>query len=151
MARSDGGWRVSGGPDITVRDAQVRLTAAANLCYESDEYGVLFRSQVEAGRLSGYLFKLTCGGQVRVENLRRSEPSVLIDWTTPAFVQKGENVLMIWAARDTLHFYLNERFFGTVHDGAHRAGGFGVYLRDRTAGGASVSFTRLTVREVVMP
>ncbi len=152
MAHPDRGWRVSGGPDIIVRDAQLRLTAATNLCYEADEYGVLFRSKVEnGGILSGYLFKLTCGGQMRVENLRNSEPSVLIDWMTPVFVQKGENVFMIWAARDKLNFYLNDRFLGTVNDGTHREGGFGVYLRDRTAGGASVSFTRLTVREVIAP
>lgn len=152
MARSDSGWRASGGPEIEVRDAQLRLTSVVNLCYENDEYGLLFRSKVESGgALSGYLFKLTCGGQVRVESLRSSQPSVLIDWTTPAFVHKSENVFMIWAARDRLNFYLNERFIGTINDRTHRQGGFGVYLRDRTAGGASVSFTRLTIREVVAP
>jgi hypothetical protein len=152
MARSDAGWRAAGGPDVTVRDAQLRLTARTNLCYENDEYGLVFRSKLESNRrLSGYLFKLTCGGRVRAETLRGGESSVLLDWVSPAFVQKGENTFMVWASKDRFNFYLNDRYLGSVNDRTYSSGGFGVYLYDRTTGGASVSFTALTVKEIVNP
>lgn len=159
MSRSDAFWRISSGPDfIRAGDQQVRLATRANLCYENDEYGLLFRNTNSAGaeqtRFNGYLFKINCGGQARVELLRDSLPSVLLDWTaTPAIVAgaPAENTLLVWAAGEQLHFYVNDKHVGSVTDRAFAEGDVGVYLRDRTNGGLSVSFTALTIREVTLP
>jgi hypothetical protein len=155
MARSDLGWRVSSGPDVAAGDLQLRLTTRTNLCFERDEFGVLFRNTNTPDFLfNGYLFKLNCAGQARVELLRDSQPSVLLDWVaSPAIVAgaPAENELMIWAARDQFHFYVNETYVGSVTDGAFADGDFGMFVRDRTNGGLSVSFTALTLRQVTAP
>lgn len=157
MTRPDAGWRISMGPDVIAGDQQLQLTVRANLCYERDEYGLLFRNTTSSGdapRFNGYVFKLNCAGQARVELFRDSQPSVLLDWTASPAIQAGapaENVLLVWAAQDQFHFYVNGKHLGSLTDGAFAEGDFGVYLRDRTNGGISVSFTALTVKEVKLP
>ncbi|MBL8056921.1 MAG: hypothetical protein JNK29_09500 [Anaerolineales bacterium] len=159
MSRSDAFWRISSGPDfIRAGDQQVRLATRVNLCYDADEYGLLFRNTNSTSgdqtKFNGYLFKITCGGQARVELLRDSVPSVLLDWTrTPAIVAgaPAENALLVWAAGDQLHFYVNDKHVGSLTDRAFADGDVGVYLRDRTNGGLSVSFTGLTIKAVTLP
>jgi len=155
MARGDQGWRISGGPDVQVANAQFRLTVRTFLCYERDEYGLLLRSRANQNfEFSGYLFKLSCGGQARVELMRDNDPSVLLDWIPTPAIQPGapaENTLMVWAANEQLHFYVNERHIGSITDETFTSGNFDMYLRDRTNGGLSVAYTRLTVKEVQTP
>lgn len=155
MSRSDAGWRISGGPQVRAGDQQIRLATRTNLCYEKDEYGVLFRGKLdERGRFSGYLFKINCGGQARLEALRNHEVSVLADWIPTPAIQPGapaENVLLVWAAGEQINLYVNDKFIGTFTDKNFSEGDFGLYLRDRTNGGLSVSFTSLTVKEVIAP
>jgi hypothetical protein len=141
MSRSDAFWRISSGPDfVRAADQQVRLAARANLCYENDEYGLLF--------------KVNCRGQARVELMRDSVPSVLLDWTASPAITTGapaENALLVWAAKDQMHFYVNDKYVGSVTDKSFAEGDVGVYLRDRTNGGLSVSFTTLTIKAVTLP
>lgn len=157
MTRPDAGWRISIGPDVKAGNQQIALTVRVNLCYDQDEYGLLFRNTTPDGevvRFNGYLFKLNCGGQARVELFRDSQPSVLLDWTASPAIQPGapaENTLLVWAAGDQFHFYVNGKHIGSLKDGAFAEGEFGVYLRDRTNGGVSVSYTALTVKEVALP
>jgi hypothetical protein len=156
MKRGDAGWRISSGPDfVTVGDQQLRVTARTNLCYERDEYGVFFRGVLDSNNnFSGYLFKLSCNGQVRVELLQESQSSVLVDWVSASAVVPGapaENTLMVWAAKEQFHFYVNDKYVASLSDKTFAEGGFGLYLRDRTNGGASVSFAALTLKEVKRP
>lgn len=155
MTRGDQGWRISGGPDVQATNAQFRLTVRTFLCYEKDEYGLLLRSRANQNfEFSGYLFKLSCGGQARVELMRDNEFSVLLDWIPTPAIQPGapaENTLMVWAANEQLHFYVNERHIGSATDKTFTSGNFDLYLRDRTNGGLSVAYARLTVKEVVAP
>lgn len=155
MTRGDQGWRVSGGPDVQAVNAQYRLTVRTFLCYEKDEYGLLFRSRANQNfEFSGYLFKLSCGGQARVELMRDNDPSVLLDWIPTPAIQSGapaENTLMVWATNEQLHFYVNERHIGSATDKTFTGGNFDLYLRDRTNGGLSVAYSRLTVKEVTAP
>lgn len=155
MKRNDLGWRISGGPDVQAGNQQIRLTARANLCYANDEYGLFFRGRLDdRGRFSGYLFKVNCGGQARLEQLLNNEQRVLLDWTTTPAIQAGapaENTLLIWTAEDQIHLYVNDRYVGTAADNTYAEGEFGLFLRDRTNGGLSVSFTELIVKEVTAP
>jgi hypothetical protein len=156
MKRSDSGWRIDNGPDfVTAGDQQTRLTARTNLCYDNDEYGLMFRTITKTDsnntRFDGYLFKLNCAGQARVEVFKDSQISVLMDWTASPAIQKGapaENTLMVWAAKDQFHVYVNDKHVGSLTDPSFAEGVFGVYLRDRTNGGLSVSFSNLVVKEV---
>jgi hypothetical protein len=155
MTRSDQGWRISGGPDVQAANAQYRLTVRTFLCYEKDEYGLLFRSRANQNfEFSGYLFKLSCGGQARVELLRDNEPSIVLDWIPTPSIQASapaENTLMVWALNEQLHFYVNERHIGSATDKTFTSGNFDVYLRDRTGGGLSVAYSKLTVKEITAP
>ncbi len=152
MKRSDLGWRIAGGPDVRAGDQQITLTVRANLCYANDEYGVLFRGQLDArGRFNGYVFKVNCAGQARLERLLENGQTVLLEWTPVSALQPGapaENTLLVWAMQDQFNVYANDRFVGSATDKAFREGIFGLFLRDRTDGGLSVSYTRLRVRQV---
>lgn len=153
MKRNDLGWRIAVGPGVRAGDQQIRLTVRTNLCYPNDEYGLFFRGQPDArGRLNGYVFKVNCAGQARLERLLENGQTVLLEWTPVAGLQTGapaENTLLLWAAQDQLNLYANDRFVGSATDKTFREGVFGLFLRDRTNGGLSVSYTRLVVREVV--
>jgi hypothetical protein len=142
--------RVTGGnPELKVGDLLLRVTSVTNLCYDNDEYGVMFRVNAEA--TDGYLFELSCEGKARVEALHNYQPTVLVDWTaSPAIVRNApaENTLMVWAAKDTFHFYVNDRYLFTTYDGTYKEGTFGFYIYDRTSGGESVSFDNLIVKAV---
>jgi hypothetical protein len=152
MKRNDLGWRIAGGPDVRAGDQQITLTVRANLCYANDEFGVFFRGQLDArGRFNGYVFKINCAGQARIERLLDNGQTVLLEWTPVAALQTGapsENTLLVWAAQDQFNVYANGRFAGNATDKTFREGVFGLFLRDRTNGGLSVSYTRLIVREV---
>ncbi len=156
MSSSGLGWRIAPGPGLTVGDQQIRLTTRTSLCYELDEYGLLFRglSSQTGAAFSGYLFKLSCAGRARVEVLRANEVSVLLDWTAlPAIVPgaPAENALTVWAAKGQLHFFVNDKHLGSAFDTTYPSGGYGLFLRDRTSGGLAVGFDDLFVRAVQAP
>lgn len=152
MTRPDLGYRFSLGPEVSVGDQQLRVTARPHLCYAQDEYGVMFRfAHTAANNYNGYIFKLRCDGAARVELLRDEQFSVLIDWTpSPAIVPgaPAENTMMVWMASDRFHFYVNQRYLFSLADPTYAEGFYGLYLRDRTSGGLTVSFDDLTAREV---
>jgi hypothetical protein len=145
--------RLTGGqPERKVGDQQLRVTAVTNLCYAKDEYGVMFRVNPEI--TDGYLFELNCEGKARVEVLRNYQPTVLVDWTaSPAIVPNApaQNTLMVWAAGNQFHFYVNDRYLFSAIDKTFAEGTYAFYIYDRTAGGASVSFDSLTAKKVTMP
>lgn len=140
---------------LQISDQQVRLTIRPNLCFDLDEYGLMFRLGTDAaGNYQGYVFKLKCGGGARVEILRGTQAEVLLDWTaSPAIVPgaPAENTLMVWMVGDQFNFYVNDTYLASLANPAFTTGFYGVYLRDRTNGGESVSFTNLVAREVKLP
>jgi hypothetical protein len=155
MQKGNLGFRLRGGPRLTLGDQQARVTVRVNLCYERDEYGLLFRAQEQGdGTFSGYLLKLNCAGQARVEQVRGTATTTLVDWSaSPAIVPgaPAENTLLVWAAGPLFRFFVNDRYLFEAHDGSFTAGTFAVYLRDRTNGGESVSFANLVARAVSAP
>lgn len=156
MAQPEAFWRIASGPDFArAGDQQVSVSVRTNLCYERDEYGLLFRNTAGAdGKFNGYLFKLTCGGLARVEALSGSVSTVLLDWTAASAIVPGapaDNTLLVWAAGNQMHFYVNGRYLASASDSAYSEGTVGLYLRDRTNGGLSVSFADLAVKAVTPP
>lgn len=156
IPQRDAGPQAALGPVVAVGDQQVRVTARAHLCYERDEYGLMFHaSRTASGRYNAYLFKLTCGGLARVERLLNSQTAdVLADWTpSPAIVPRApaENTLMVWMAEGQFHFYVNDKYVFSALDRSYAEGTYGFYVRDRTAGGMSLSFLNLVARAVTPP
>lgn len=152
MFSSNAFWRISIGPEQQLGDQQTRVTVRANLCAANDEAGLLVRGSLTPNsRFNGYLFKINCSGRARIEKLTNSEPAVLLDWTASPNIATGapaENTLLVWAVKGELRFYVNDRFVGAVNDTSYAEGILGLYLRDRTQGGLSVSYTNLVVREI---
>jgi hypothetical protein len=74
-----------------------------------------------------------------------------VDWTASAAIvpnAPAENTLMVWAAQDQFHFYVNDKYLFSVSDKTFADGTLGFYIYDRTNGGESVSFSNLTVKAV---
>jgi len=63
----------------------------------------------------------------------------------------AENTLMIWMAKDQFHFYVNDKYLLSLQDATLAEGFYGFYVRDRTNGGESVSFSDLAAKEVKLP
>jgi hypothetical protein len=155
MTQGNVGLRYTIRPDISVGDQQLSVTAITNLCYERDEYGVLFRGVTDSNNNDHmYVFKLNCGGSARVERVHNLQATPAVDWTaSPAIVSgaPAENRMMVWMADDQLHFYVNDKYLFSARDATFAEGFYGFYIRDRTNGGASVSYMDLVARAVTLP
>lgn len=142
-------------PDLLGGDQQTRVTVRTNLCYDLDEYGLIFRGVRDALRNDFfYVFKLSCSGKARLELVKNYNVTVLVDWTASAAIAAGapaENTLLVWAAGKQMHFFVNEHYLFSASDDAYLKGGWGLYLRDRTNGGESLSFFNLVARAVTAP
>jgi hypothetical protein len=155
MMQGNVGSRFTAREDLKIGDQQLRVTTRANLCYPRDEYGVMFRLIVDSLKnYYGYIFKLNCEGQARVELLQNVQTTPLVDWTASPVIVPGapaENTLMVWMAKDQFHFYVNDKYVFSLTDKTYAEGFYAFYIRDRTNGGESVSFDDLVVREVKLP
>jgi hypothetical protein len=155
MTQANVGLRYTVRPDISGGNQLVAVTAIANLCYERDEYGLLFRGITDSNNNDHmYVFKLNCGGAARVELVQNLQATTLVDWTaSPAIVSgaPAENKMMVWMAGDQFHFYVNDKYLFSAKDATLAEGFYGFYVRDRTNGGESVSYMDLVAREVTVP
>jgi hypothetical protein len=152
---SNQGWRISLGPDsFSAGDQRVQVTAQALACGDQDEWGLLYRSEfTENGKFNGYVFKLNCAGQVRVERLQENQSSVLLGWVLVDGANKGaggENTLMIWAVGSEMRFYVNDIYVGTVMDENYESGEYGIYAQDRTNGNAEFLFVAMRVYQITL-
>lgn len=157
MFESGSGWRATiGPPGIVIGDQQTRLTIGTESCANGDEYGLIFRSAFDEDEstFDGYVFAINCAGQVQVSELDDSQRTVLLNWQPSGAINAGaptDNTLLIWAADEEFNFYVNDEYIGTVSDDRYSQGGYGLYLWDRSGGGASVVYDDLIVREVELP
>lgn len=157
LAKRSGTWRFTISDDtINVGDQQLRVTARAEVCAENDEYAVLFRGRVDAAtsNYSYYAFKLRCGGAARLERLDGPDTTVLVNWTASPAIKAGagqDNVLMVWANKGEMRFYVNDQYLFSAQDTALTEGFYGFYLQDRTNGNMAVSWQNLEVRSVNVP
>jgi len=143
-------WTVR--PDREFGNQQLQVTVRTLMCSGRDEYGLLFRVNEDAD--SGYIFKLNCPGEARLERLQAYQSSILTDWTPAPGVVGGapaENVWLIWVGGNQFHFYLNGKYVFSARDDTFARGRVGFYLRDRSTGSAQVAFKNLVVREITVP
>lgn len=157
VAKRSGTWRFTISDDsVRVGNQQVRVTARTEVCAENDEYALLFRGRVDAATTtySYYAFKLRCGGAARLERLDGPNTTVLVNWTASPAIRAGagqENVLMVWANKDEMRFYVNDQHLFSAQDAALTEGFYGFYLQDRTNGNMAVSWQNLEARSVSVP
>lgn len=150
---SNQGWRVSLGPDtFSAGNQRVHLTAKALSCGEQDEWGLLYRSEfTDENKFNGYIYKINCAGQIRVEKLEDNQSSVLLGWVPAEGAETGdgsENTLMIWTFGEEMRFYVNGNYIDTVIDPTYSSGEYGIYAQDRTDGEAEFLFTSFRVYHV---
>jgi hypothetical protein len=149
------GWRISLGPDtVSIGDQVVEITTRAEVCRDQDEWGLLFRGMfTEENRFNGYLIKMNCTGQVRMEILEENMGSVLLDWTAVEGVETGsgsENSLMVWTEGKEFRIYVNQTFVATVEDTTYDNGQYGIFGQDRSTGDAQFLFLSMQVYAVTI-
>jgi hypothetical protein len=155
-AKQSGTWRFTISPDtVKVGNQQIRVNAHVNVCVGSDEYGLLFRGSADAeSNYNFYAFKLRCDGAARLERLQGNDVSVIVDWTTSPAIQPGPNAnhaLLVWANKDQMRFYVNDRYLFSAQDAALTEGFYGFLLYDQTNGSMSVSWNGLEAKAVTLP
>jgi hypothetical protein len=157
MSQANSGWRFTVSPtDLRFGDQQLKLTTHTAACGDNDEYGVLFRmaespAPDNPSPYDGYLFKLRCSGAARLELIRGTTNTVLVDWTPSAAINTGapaDNALTVWARGGEMRFYANDQYLLSANDATLATGFYGLYLYDRSAGGLTVNFEDLLVRSV---
>jgi len=50
-----------------------------------------------------------------------------------------------------MYFFINDRYIASATDDTLASGFWGLYVRDRTFGGESISFVNLVAQEVIAP
>jgi hypothetical protein len=147
------GWRISLGPDgVIVGNQQVLLKALPEVCSEKDEFGLLYRGTfTENNQFNGYVFKLNCAGQAKVDRLEDNDGTTLLGWTAVEgldAVAGSEITFLVWAGGEEMRFYVNDTYVGAVSDSTYKSGQYGIFAQDRTNGNALFLFTSLQVFDV---
>jgi hypothetical protein len=139
---------------LTTRQAPVfydfyaEITARTSLCTGEDEYGLMIRAQPGS---SYYRFALSCDGRARVDRISGGAASNMIPWTTFGVVPgraPGTARLGVWAAGETLNFFVDDFYLFSVRDTVLYSGTLGVFARTAGETPVTVSFSELVVREV---
>ena len=134
-------------PDVG--DFYGEITVNPVLCSSRDEYGFLFRVY---GLNQYYRFGLSCGGEIRLDQILGDGSIVLYPWTRSASVPVGApsvSKLAVLAVGDQIYFYINGDPQFSVSDQPRGVGSFGVYARSTGENALTVTFSDLLVREVL--
>ena len=155
-AKQNGTWRFTISPDtVKVGDQQIRVSAHTNVCADADEYALLFRGALAPeGLYTFYAFKLRCDGAARLEILKGSDVTVIVDWTSSPAIKPGagaDNTVTVWAHKDQMRFYVNDQYLFSAQEATLAEGFYGFLLYDRTNGNMSVSWKGLEAKAVILP
>lgn len=134
-------------PDLSEYYAEI--TASPVLCSGRDEYGFLFSVY---GNGQYYRFALSCSGEMRLDRLSPSGITVLYPWTRNASVPAGApsvTKLAVLVVDGEIHLFLNGESSFSITGQQSTFGSFGVYARSVGGTALTVSFTDLTIREVL--
>jgi hypothetical protein len=105
----------------------LEVTAQPQECAGLDRYGVIVRSDSEAG----YLFGFTCDGRYSFRRWNGTRMTKLVEWTAGPNILKGANQtnrLGIRVNGGTFSLYANGTLLTEVPDDTYSEGGFGVYV-----------------------
>ena len=154
MKAANSGWRFTISPDtLQLGSQQVSLNSHTVACGPNDEYGLMLRVKPDQSDslFSGYLLKLRCSGQASFDVISGTARRALVDWTASPAIKTGapaDNTLLVWSAGSEFRCYVNGQYLFTANDSTLKAGFYGIYLYDRTAGGETVIFDTLAARAV---
>ncbi|MBN1536949.1 MAG: hypothetical protein JW908_09480 [Anaerolineales bacterium] len=144
-------------PDIylySLRDSPVltnfyaEITASPSICWDEDEYGLLFRV---TDALDFYRFSLSCGGAVRLDRYIAGKASSPYPKTYSGAVPPGapsQSHLAVWVRGKEMHFFVNGEYQFSVNDPAISQGSLGLFARSSKNSAITVSFSSLVVYEV---
>jgi hypothetical protein len=127
----------------------LEIMASPSLCSGLDEYGLLFRVRSAA---DFYRYSLSCDGQVRLDRVVGGTGGSPQPWLVSASVPAGapsSSRLGVWAAGREMRFFINDEFQFAVSDAYHDTGLIGVFARSAGDSAVSVSFSDLSVYEVI--
>ena len=133
----------------SVSDFYAQVSASPNLCEGEDEYGLMLRIN-SAG--DHYRFALSCDGRARVERVLNGAVSVPVDWqvfpNVPS-VAPSNVTLSVWASGSELRFFVDDALLFSTNDTVIYVGRVGAFIRARGEGPLTVSFSDLSIYEVV--
>jgi len=128
-------------------DFYAEITARANLCRASDDYGILVR----ASSATYYRFALSCNGTVRADRMssgtKLNLQSPLASGDVPPGAP-GEVRIGVWAVGREMRLFLNGRYQFTITEPSYPRGTIGVFVNSAGDTATVVSFSNLVVRSV---
>jgi hypothetical protein len=134
--------------DLVLGDFYAEITARPGLCRGDDSYGFLVR----ANAVAGYRFSMYCNGLVSAErvsvgkryDLQKPIPSGDAPPGAPGEVRIG-----VWAVGDEMRLFLNGRYQFSVTEPSYSSGTVGVFVNSAGDTAVTVSFSDLTVQDVI--
>jgi hypothetical protein len=148
LAVRSGVYLISLRSDLILGDFYAEMTARPGLCRGQDAYGLLVR----ANAVAGYRFPLSCTGMVGAERVSVGKRQVLQEPIPSGDAPPGapgEVRIGIWAAGDEMRLFLNDRFQFSIRDSSYPSGTVGAFVRSAGDTPVIVSFSDLTIRQVI--
>jgi len=133
--------------DPVLTDFFAEVTVTANLCQGEDLIGLLFRTN----GTDSYRYLIDCSGRTSAQVVINGAPTFMQDWAVSGELLPGlpsPVKLGVWASKNTLRFFINDRLQFEVSRGVYLNGGLGFYARTASDSTLSVSFSDLSVYEV---
>ena len=134
---------------LLLKDFYAEVVVNVNRCSAGDTYGMLFRT---VDNEDSYRYTLGCNGQVRVERLKANTVVPLQNWLPSAdapIAAPAKVTMGIWVAGVEMRFFLNGRYQFNVIDPVFHIGTLSMFSTGSSPNGLNVSFSELTVNEVV--
>ncbi len=134
--------------DLVLNNFYAEITARPGLCRGEDSYGMLVR----ANAVAGYRFSLHCNGTVSAERVSVGKRQVLQAPLASGDAPPGapaEVRIGVWAVGIEMRLFLNGRYQFSVADANYSTGTVGVFVNSVGSTAAVVSFTDLTVWDVI--
>jgi hypothetical protein len=148
VAAQSGVYMVSLRQDLVANDFYAEITARPGLCRGDDTYGFLVRANVVAY----YRFSLSCNGTVSAERVSGQKRQILQSAVPSGDAPPGapgEVRIGVWAVGTEMRLFLNGRYQFSVSDANYASGTMGVFVNAAGNTAATVSFSDLSVQDVI--
>lgn len=134
--------------ELVTENFYAEIAVQTHLCRGEDNYGLLVRAQ----GTSFYRFVLSCNGLVHVERIKNGTKLIIFEAVPSGDAPlgaPGQVRIGLWAVGAEMRLFLNDRFQFSVSDPSFPSGGFGVFARSAGETPVTVTFSELTVYDVV--
>ncbi|MBV6450018.1 MAG: hypothetical protein MHPDNHAH_00738 [Anaerolineales bacterium] len=133
---------------LLTKDFYAEIAVQTHLCRGEDNYGLIVRAQ----GTSFYRFVLSCNGLIHVERIKNGTKLIIFEAVPSGDAPlgaPGQVRIGLWAVGAEMRLFLNDRFQFSVTDPSFSSGGFGVFARSMGETPVTVTFSELTVYDVV--